>query len=779
MVRDKHEAFELHCVGVEKDTKKSNSHHWTCKYCGKRYTSGTTRLLQHLTKLGGQVAACKEIPDHIASEIRQKMLGSPSTLPTSVRGYASHPSRASASTSSHEGESHFQDSNIGSSSQSPTQRDSQSHARQSGLGQAPGHVRSSLTWIKEKQKIADIELARTVIMENLSFNLLNSNQWKTMVKAISEVGPCQGWSGPSYSDMRTTKINEENKRIDLSLAPMREKWSRYGCTILSHGWRDRKNRGIIYILVSCPIGTFFLRVVEVGKKGKKTTGVFIYRHIKKAIEEVMQVVTDNASNCRHMGQLLEGEYPHIVWTPCATHCLDLLMEDIGKLSWVKACTLQASSIVTFFTQKVKVLAMFREHSKLEIKKPATTRFAYMWIVLSRLLEVKVPLRHTVESKSIQRLCLDESFWDSVKAILSVITPIYKVLCMTDCDGATLGLLIHIMRRAMEEIRECTLVTEDQRGEVLEITMRRWTWMHRPIHGFAGLLHPAFKSPQLYDDVEVLSDRLQYMSRVVPIHLHNDMLEQINCYMDERGNPAFLSPTCLDRESMVKPLFWWQNFGFSFTTLCTYALKVLSQDCSSGACERNWSAFALIHTKVRNRLSPEQMEKLIYCRTNLRMLQNIPNMETLKQVNVNRFWPSARDTPLPSYDVPQDDEELLFAELYRELCSIDVRQTRSRSSKGRVRGVLGRGKGLIIWRASTTSHGDGASSSRAPATTYTRRKGRRTLPSMPLSSRFDDEGNLVSDPPSPPSSTYEMTTSNSLDDDYDDSDIDEMEDVDDE
>ncbi|KAH7442153.1 hypothetical protein KP509_03G073500 [Ceratopteris richardii] len=603
MVREKHEAFDLHCVGVEKDTKKSNSHHWTCKYCGKRYTSGATRLLQHISKLGGQVAACKEIPDHIASEIRQKMMGSPSTLPTSVRGYASHSSRATVSTSSHEEESHFHDSNVGSSSQSPLQRESQS-MRQSGLGQAPGHVRSSLTWIKEKQKIADIEIARTVIMENLSFNLLNSNQWKTMVKAISEVGPCQGWSGPSYSDMRTTKIDEEKKRIDLSLA--------------SCPYAERKNRGIINILVSCPIGTFFLRAVEVGKKGKKTTGVFIYRHIKKAIEEVgssnvVQVVTDNASNCRHMGQLLEGEYPHIVWTPCATHCLDLLMEDIGKLTWVKACTLQASNIVTFFTQKVKVLAMFREHSKLEIKKPATTRFAYMWIVLSRLLEVKWDESTSEESKSMQRLCLDESFWDGVRAILGVITPIYKALRMTDCEGATLGLLIHIMRRAMQEIRECTLVTEEQRDEVLE-------------------------------------------------------------------------------------------------------------------------------------------------------------------VNVDKFWPSVKDTPLPSHDVPQDEEELLFADLYRELCSIDVRQTRGHSRR-RVRGVRGRGKGLIIRRASTTSHGDGASTSRAPASTYTRRQ-RSTLSSLqqlPLSPRFDDEGNLISDPPTPPSSTYEMTSSDSLDENSDDSDIDEMDD----
>ncbi|KAH6555369.1 hypothetical protein KP509_1Z261600 [Ceratopteris richardii] len=715
MVREKHEAFDLHCVGVEKDTKKSNSHHWTCKYCGKRYTSGATRLLQHISKLGGQVAACKEIPDHIASEIRQKMMGSPSTLPTSVRGYASHSSRATDSTSSHEEESPFHDSNVGSSSQSPLQRESQS-MRQSGLGQAPGHVKSSLTWIKEKQKIADIEIARTVIMENLSFNLLNSNQWKIMVKAISEVGPYQGWSGPSYSDMRTTKIDEEKKRIDLSLAPMREKWFRYGCTILSDGWKDRKNRGILNILVSCPIGTFFLRVVEVGKKGKKTTGVFIYRHIKKAIEEVgssnvVQVVTDNASYCRHMGQLLEGEYPHIVWTPCETHCLDLLMEDIGKLTWVKACTLQASNIVTFFTQKVKVLAMFREHSKLEIKKPATTRFAYMWIVLSRLLEVKVPLRQTVvstfwiewdestseESKSMQRLCLDESFWDGVRAILGVITPIYKALRMTDCEGATLGLLNHIMRRAMQEIRECTLVTVEQRDEVL---MR--------INGKTTLLVA--------------------------------------------------------------------KFGFAFTTLFTYALKVLSQNCSSGACERNWSAFSLIHTKVRNRLSPHQMEKLIYCRTNLKMLQNIPNMETLKQVNVDKFLPSVKDTPLPSHDVPQDEEELLFADLYRELCSIDVRQTRGHS-RGRVRGVRGRGKGLIIRRASTTSHGDRDSTSRAPASTYTRRQ-RSTLSSLqplPLSPHFDDEGNLLNDPPTPPSSTYEMTSSDSLDHNSDDSDIDEMDD----
>ena len=143
---------------------------------------------------------------------------------------------------------------------------------------------------------------------------------------------------------------------------------------------------------------------------------------------MVQVITDNASNCRHMGCLLEAEFPSIVWTPCASHCLHLLMEDIGKLRWVKRLVRQAISIVTFFTMKVKVLAMFREHSSLELKKPSSTQFVYMWILLECLYEVRLALRQTVvstlwnewedhkseEAKAMQRLCLNENFWLKVK-----------------------------------------------------------------------------------------------------------------------------------------------------------------------------------------------------------------------------------------------------------------------------------------------------------------------------------------------------------------------------
>jgi len=36
-----------------------------------------------------------------------------------------------------------------------------------------------------------------------------------------------------------------------------------------------------------------------------------------------------------MGEMVEEEFSTIVWTPCAAHVLDLLIEDIAKLEWVK------------------------------------------------------------------------------------------------------------------------------------------------------------------------------------------------------------------------------------------------------------------------------------------------------------------------------------------------------------------------------------------------------------------------------------------------------------
>lgn len=360
------------------------------------------------------------------------------------------------------------------------------------------------------------------------------------------------------------------------------------------------------------------------------------------------MVTDNASNCVSMGSLLEAEFPNIVWTPCASHCLDLLMEDIGKMKWVDEIATQAASIVTFFTTKHKALAMFREHSKLELKKPSSTRFAYLWLLMERLYDVKMALRQTMVStmwneweesssdsaKDMQRLCFNEAFWERVRAIVIIITPLYRVLRMTDMEGATLGLLVHFMRAAKLEMEACDLLEPHERIELMAKVEERWTWMRRPIHGLAALLHPAYKSPELFTDWELLADRDIFLPKALrESQEHGKFLEELIAYNDQRGGPAFASPSTWKREYLVKPLFWWDSFGYGHHTLQKVAMRLLAQDCSSGACERNWSSFSLIHTKIRNRLSTKQLEMLVYCRSNMRMLAAMHKLENARQVEI--------------------------------------------------------------------------------------------------------------------------------------------------
>ena len=45
-----------------------------------------------------------------------------------------------------------------------------------------------------------------------------------------------------------------------------------------------------------------------------------------------------------MGKLLELKRPHLYWTPCVAHCLDFMLEDIGKLPNIKRTLERAISL---------------------------------------------------------------------------------------------------------------------------------------------------------------------------------------------------------------------------------------------------------------------------------------------------------------------------------------------------------------------------------------------------------------------------------------------------
>lgn len=91
-------------------------------------------------------------------------------------------------------------------------------------------------------------------------------------------------------------------------------------------------------LVSPPSGTMFLKLVDAFDRVKDAKILFeILNEMTRTAREVnvVQVIIDNSSNYLLARKMLESKYRSIFWTPCATHCVDLTFEDIGKVEQVK------------------------------------------------------------------------------------------------------------------------------------------------------------------------------------------------------------------------------------------------------------------------------------------------------------------------------------------------------------------------------------------------------------------------------------------------------------
>jgi hypothetical protein len=103
-------------------------------------------------------------------------------------------------------------------------------------------------------------------------------------------------------------------------------------------------------------------------------------------DNVVQFITDNATNYVAAGKLLEKEFPKLYWSPCASHCINLMLQDIGKLPEVSQAVSQASKITKFIYNHCFALYLMRQRTcGREILRPAPTRFATNFIALQSIL----------------------------------------------------------------------------------------------------------------------------------------------------------------------------------------------------------------------------------------------------------------------------------------------------------------------------------------------------------------------------------------------------------
>ena len=91
--------------------------------------------------------------------------------------------------------------------------------------------------------------------------------------------------------------------------------------------------------------------------------------------------------------MLMDRYPYLFWNPCIAHCIDLMLEDMGKTPFIKVVIDQVRAIPKFIYNHGFVLSLMRRHTKnKELKRLAITRFATTFITLQSLLQCQFELK---------------------------------------------------------------------------------------------------------------------------------------------------------------------------------------------------------------------------------------------------------------------------------------------------------------------------------------------------------------------------------------------------
>ncbi|XP_073024247.1 uncharacterized protein [Primulina eburnea] len=252
----------------------------------------------------------------------------------------------------------------------------------------PSKRKSIKNWFAvEKVKEVGKAVSKWFIYNAIPFNAADSGPYyQSMINAIAEAGT--GIKGPSGRQIGGVYLQDEVDEINNYLNTLKSKWPKYGCTVMCDGWSTRNKHPIINFMIYCDRNMVFHSSVDCSNKTK--TADFILSLLNKVIDEigeenVVQVVTDSEGANKAAGAKLMMERPHLFWSPCAAHCLDLILEDVGKMEKVKKCIEKAKQITSFIHNSDKLVNLMKTFTNdRELLRPGITRFATEFISIESL-----------------------------------------------------------------------------------------------------------------------------------------------------------------------------------------------------------------------------------------------------------------------------------------------------------------------------------------------------------------------------------------------------------
>lgn len=498
MVRGRDACWE-HCVLVDANRQKVR-----CNYCQREFSGGVYRMKFHLAQIKNKdIVPCAEVPIEVCDHIRS-ILSAPKKQKTTKKpkvDQAAAVANDRQNSSSASGD--FHPNNHGSSSHNES-------ACPSLLFPRPSPNRQPVVEDvqRQKQDDADKKIAVFFFHNCIPFTAAKSVYYQEMVDAIAECGV--GYRAPSYEKLRSSLLEKVKGEIHDSYRKYRDEWRETGCTIICDSWSDgSRTKSLMVFSVSCPKGTLFLKSVDVSANKDDANYLFELLEsvvLEVGVENVLQVITDAVASYIYAGRLLMAKYNSLFWSPCASCCIVKILEDLGKLEWVKTVLEEAKTVTRYIYSHPWTLNMMRKFTGgRELIRPRITSYVTNFLSLRSIVIQEENLKHMFshtewlssmysrrsEAQAIKSLLYLDRFWKHAREVVSVSEPFVKILRIVDGDMPAMGYMYEGIERAKVGIKAYYKGIEEKYMPIWDMIEQRWnTQLHSSLHAAAAFLNPS-------------------------------------------------------------------------------------------------------------------------------------------------------------------------------------------------------------------------------------------------------------------------------------------------
>ena len=247
---------------------------------------------------------------------------------------------------------------------------------------------------------------------------------------------------------------------------------------------------------------------------------------------------------------------------------------------------------------------------------------------------------------IRQFVLDDMFWHDIEAVVHLLRPLAKAILLTEGDLPQPGLICHIFQQMKifnEESNDYTNhFGRDVQQQLIVIWQNRADFCLSDIHFAANILDPRFRGELLSEEEDIkgmqfIADTASKIARPdAAVDFQTQVFLKLGEFKTMTG--AFSHEFKWQAAKTMHPASWWCTFH-SKNPLSKTARKILNVTPTAASAERNWKRHALTQTKLRNRLTEANMQKLVHVSSAL-TLQKKQNKELtiritdLSKVNFN-------------------------------------------------------------------------------------------------------------------------------------------------